>query len=158
LSEDRAIEIGRIIECTNLSNLPKELEFKDPESECAGAILGAADLLGQMGDRTYLEKLLFLYYEFREAGVPGYSTEFDILRNTLGFYGRTRERLDKDLEGIPSLARVHFRERFDIDQNLYLESIERQMDYLKAIIEDDSTNFRKKLKRIDLENYSPLPA
>ena len=31
-----------------------------------------ADLVGQMSDRAYLEKLLFLYYEFKEAGFPGY--------------------------------------------------------------------------------------
>jgi hypothetical protein len=29
--------------------------------EAGGAILGTADLLGQMSDRAYLEKLLFLY-------------------------------------------------------------------------------------------------
>ncbi len=158
LSQDRAIDIGRIIECTNLQNLPPDLEFSDSEAQIAGAILGTADLLGQMGDRAYLEKLLFLYYEFREAGFPGYNTEFDILKNTLSFYDKTRTRLEEGLHGIHDLCRTHFKERFDIDKDLYIESIEHQMDYLRRIMEDDSSNFRKKLHRIDLENLSSLPA
>ena len=31
-------------------------------------MLGTADLIGQMADRYYLEKLLLLYEEFSEAG------------------------------------------------------------------------------------------
>ncbi len=56
-------------------------------------MLGSADLLGQMSDRAYLEKLLFLYKEFREAGIPGFNTEFDIIRKTVDFYEITVQRL-----------------------------------------------------------------
>jgi hypothetical protein len=147
----RAESVAAIIECTNLRTAPAELEFKDKEEEAAGTILGTADILGQMADRAYLEKLLFLYYEFREAGFPGYHTEFDILRNTLAFYASTRDRLDGALSGAYRWAEIHFRERCGGAGNLYVESIERQMEYLKSILADDSSNFRKKLKRIDLE-------
>ncbi len=147
----RAESVARIIECTNLRNAPARVGFTDPEEEAAGTILGTADLLGQMADRAYLEKLLFLYYEFREAGFPGYHTEFDILRNTLAFYASTRDRLETVLGGAYRLAESHFRARAGVQGNLYMESIERQMDYLKGIMADDSTNFRKKLKRLDLE-------
>lgn len=154
LDAQRAEAIAGLISCTELARLPHDAGLSGEAERAAGTILGAADILGQMADRAYLEKLLFLYYEFREAGFPGYHTEFDMLRKTAGFYANARKRLDEGLEGYHELCRAHFRERFDIDRNLYIESIERQMSYLDRIIEDDSTNFRHKLKRIDLERVS----
>lgn len=150
----QAERLGRLIACTDLCHLPWDLGFPTEEEAMAGAVLGTADLLGQMGDRAYLEKLLFLYYEFREAGFPGYQTEFDILRNTLGFYDQTRKRLDEGLGGLSRYAREHFFRRFRTDRDVYMESIEHQMEYLKGILADSSTNFRKKLHRLDLESVS----
>jgi hypothetical protein len=117
----------------------------------AGAMLGTADLLGQMSDRAYLEKLLFLYYEFREAEIEGFNTTYDILRNTLAFYETTLERLDGPLKGSYEYALYHFRLRHNIDDNLYMTAIQNQMKYLSNIIEDETTNFRNKLKRLDVE-------
>ncbi len=155
LDEGRIASICRVIECTDMKLGADEHEFASDEEKTAGYILGTADILGQMADRAYLEKLLFLYYEFREAGFPGYETEFDILRKTLDFYDGTVKRLDVGFKGFRNYERVHFRERYGIDRELYRESIERQMSYLKTILEDDSVNFRKKLKRIDLEAAIP---
>jgi len=118
----------------------------------AGTILATADLLGQMSDRAYLEKLLFLYYEFREAGIEGYNTEFDILRKTLDFYEITQTRLETTLKGSYLYAAVHFAVRKEINYNLYMEAIEHHMEYLKRILADESTNFRHKLKRLDIES------
>ena len=108
-----------------------------------------------MSDRAYLEKLLFLYYEFKEAGFAGYETEFDMLRKTMGFYELTVSRLDGDLGGVRAMARRHFAERWGADHDLYAEAMGRQMDYLQNILDDASTNFRKKLKRLDLELSQP---
>lgn len=107
-----------------------------------------------MADRTYLEKLLFLYYEFREADFPGYDTEFDILRKTLGFYESTKIRLFETLNNASNYAYEHFESRYGVKKNLYMESIQRQIDYLQSIIDDDSANFRTKLKRLDLDEVS----
>ncbi len=117
----------------------------------AGAIIGTADLIGQMSDRAYLEKLLFLYHEFREAGINGYNTTFDILRNTLSFYELTLERFEKQFNKAYEYALHHFRIRHNIDDNLYMTAIENQMNYLEKIIDDETTNFRNKLKRLDIE-------
>jgi hypothetical protein len=149
---ERAESIVKLIECTNMRSSPAAAGFGGMEGRAAGAILGTADLLGQMADRAYLEKLLFLYREFREAGIPGYHTEFDILRNTLAFYASTRDRLEGPLGGAYAYATRHFLERHGADANLYMESIEGQMGYLRTIIADDTSNFRKKLKRLDLES------
>ena len=105
-----------------------------------------------MADRAYLEKLLFLYYEFREAGIEGYNTEFDILRKTLDFYEITQTRLETTLKGSYLYAAVHFAVRRGINYNLYMEAIERHMNYLKKILSDETTNFRHKLKRLDMES------
>ena len=146
----------RLIRCTDLREDFSQIRFADPEERDAGAILGTADLIGQMSDRDYLEKLLFLYYEFREAGVPGFQTEFDVLRKTGDFYSQTRRRLKESYLSMYALARAHFRQRQGVDSNLYLIAISRQMGYLRRIIRDESTNFRAKLKRGDRERREQL--
>lgn len=118
----------------------------------AGTILGTADLLGQMSDRAYLEKLLFLYYEFQEAGFEGFDTEFDILKKTFDFYESTMHRMEFNLRMSYKFAHTHFKVRHGIDENLYLKAINNQMNYLQTIIDDEKTNFRKKLHRLDIEN------
>ena len=54
--------INRLIRSTGLSSDFLSIKFNSEEEKTAGAALGTADLLGQMSDRTYLEKLLFIYY------------------------------------------------------------------------------------------------
>ncbi len=149
LDNEDFIEVSKFIACTGLnSNCLEELTGEQRE---AGSILGSADLLGQMSDRAYLEKLLFLYYEFNEAGMEGFDTEFDILRKTLAFYENTMKRLDETLLGTYHLARQHFRVRHGADENLYITAINNQIDYLKKIIEDETSNFRTKLKRLNFD-------
>jgi hypothetical protein len=152
--------VARLIRSTDLKRDFAALGFASREERSAAAILATADLLGQMGDREYLEKLLFLYYEFREAGVPGYETEFDILRKTRDFYGTIRDRLEVAYLAAYRLVQAHFRERIGRDENLYMVAIERQMDYLDKIIADSTTNFRAKLRRGDRakrQRYSRQP-
>ena len=117
------------------------------EHELVGKMLGVADLLGQMASRVYLEKLLFLYCEFEEAFIAEYEDEKDLLRKTLGYYAATREKIQKDLDGVDRFARPHFRARWDIDHDLYLEGIERNLDYLRQILDDPEENYGKYLRR-----------
>lgn len=154
LDLSRAERIGRLIQGTDIGTPFNSIPFENQAEKFAAELLAAADLLGQMADRTYLEKLLFLYYEFTEAGFPGYSSEFDMLKKTLGFYEMTKNRLFNTLGNATDMALHHFTSRYGVAKNLYLESIERQMDYLRSIMDDSSVNFRKKLKRIDLEEVT----
>lgn len=150
LGDAEAESVARMILGTDIAKDWKKLVFKGEEERLGAEILASADLLGQMSDRAYLEKLLFLYHEFREAGIGGYETAFDILRKTAGFYAATKERLDLELGRVSGKAREHFAERYGIDADLYREAIEREMAYLDSIIADDTSNFRTKLKRLDL--------
>ncbi len=158
IGEDSARRVARIIYATGLKGEYDDQAWSDDAEREAGCVLASADLVGQMADRAYLEKLLFLYYEFKEAGFPGYETEFDMLRKTMSFYDMTVYMLDSRYRGIRSLARRHFAERWGVDRDLYDQSMRRQIDYLRGILDDESTNFRKKLKRMDLELSQPRTA
>jgi len=147
INPDEIKTMSNLILCTDLKVGVETLPFSTPEEHSAGCILGTADLLCQMSDRAYLEKLLFLYYEFREAGIEGYNTEFDILRKTVGFYDFMKKRFADSYLHAYDYALPHFQERYMIDHNLYTEAIDRHIAYLYKIIEDDSTNFRHKLRR-----------
>ncbi|MDY6969959.1 MAG: hypothetical protein SVR08_15065 [Spirochaetota bacterium] len=149
IDQDDVATISKLIRCTGLNMNIDEIPFGTEQERIAGSILGTADILGQMSDRVYLEKLLFLYYEFREAGIPGFNTEFDIIKKTIDFYKVTEKRLNNDFGRIYDYASVHFSQCKNIDRNLYIEAINKNIQYVNTIIEDDSTNFRHKLKRGD---------
>ncbi|MCU0822403.1 MAG: hypothetical protein MUC95_08020, partial [Spirochaetes bacterium] len=149
LSKDDVSVISKIIRCTGINVSLKTIPFSCDEEEVAGWILGSADILGQMSDREYLERLLFLYHEFKEAGIPGYDTEFDIIRKTLDFYELITKRLSVSFGSTYDYARCHFKERLGIDKNLFMEAVNRNIAYIEKIMEDSSTNFRHKLKRGD---------
>ncbi len=146
-TDDDFIASEQILRCTGLTVKVKEIDFISPDIELLGKILGTADLLGQMGDRAYLEKLLFLYKEFREGGIGGYNNELDLLEKTVTFYEMTVNRLTREFDGVDRLMRVHFKARWDIDRNLYAESIERQIQYLVKILDEDRDNYRNRLRR-----------
>jgi hypothetical protein len=148
--------LTRFIQATDLKQPFIQLPFHEPQERDAAALLATADLLGQMSDRDYLEKLLFLYYEFKEAGIPGFQTEYDVLRKTGDFYVMARKRLKASYLSFYSLARAHFRERHGVDANLYMIAISRQLRYLRGIIRDEATNFRAKLKRGDVQRRELL--
>jgi hypothetical protein len=139
--------MANLISCTGLNVRIDTIPFSSPNEKLAGCILGTADLIGQMSDRVYLEKLIFLYYEFKEAGIGGFHTEFDLIKKTADFYEMMKERLAESYMNVYTYAKYHFKTRFMIDYNLYTEAIERQIGYLHKIIADDTTNFRHKLKR-----------
>jgi hypothetical protein len=145
-SDDLTI-VNKLIRCTGFTIRIEKIKFSSPQEKFAGCILGTADLLGQMSDRKYLEKLIFLFYEFKEAGVKGYNTEFDLIRKTIDFYETTTKRFAETYLNAHIYAQPHFRKRFAIDHNLYMEAIDRHIGYLYKIIEDNTTNFRHKLKR-----------
>jgi hypothetical protein len=135
-----------MILCTDLTVHPSEISFPDPETSLLGKILGSADLLGQMADRTYLEKLLFLYQEFKEAKIGDYQSEMDLLRRTFGFYDRMCHRLQHALARTDRFMTSHFAERWGISANLYHVAMERHKLYLRRVL-DSSTDIDRHLRR-----------
>ena len=126
------------------------ISFVDKEGLLLGQLLGTADLLAQMGDRVYLEKLLFLYREFDEAGITMYADELDLLDKTLGFWELMKKRLAGPLGGVCQYARQHFKARFGVDEDLYEDAIERQIAYLQEVLTDHRDDYRSYLRRDQL--------
>jgi hypothetical protein len=122
------------------------IEFPDERTRLLGQVVATADLTGQMADRTYLEKLLFLYLEFKEAHFGNYRNMFDLLRKTNTFYGVTREKLDGALGGMYHELSLHFKAAMGVENNYYLESIEKNIAYLSKVIEQDK-KYLSMLKR-----------
>ncbi len=134
LSDDE-IETGRsMIFCTDLALDISTIPFLSDEAELLGKMLCAADLLAQMADRTYLEKLLFLYYEFKECSLGGFESAVDLLQKTIGFYEFVAQRIEAVLSQNDHFIILHFASRWDIHRNLYHEAIENQKNYLNEII------------------------
>ena len=136
-----------ILKCTGLNvNIP-QIHFLSPENEMLGKMLGTADLLGQMADRNYLEKLPFLYREFKEAKIEGLGTELDFLDSTPGFHQMTRDRLARELGNVDVFMRDHFREWWNVDENLYMKAIENNIRYLKHILKHHRDDIHAHLRR-----------
>lgn len=140
-------DYSKILRCTGLGSKIERIRFPSRPVELLGKMLLAADLLGQMADRTYLEKLLFLFYEFREGGVMGYSSELDLLKKTIDFYLMTQRRFAGELGGVNRYMRCHFKVRWNLDRDLYREAIEKNMSYLKFILENHEEDYRDYLRR-----------
>jgi hypothetical protein len=136
-----------LLRCTGLNATIKAIHFPDDEAAMLGRMLGTADLLGQMADRHYLEKLTYLYHEFREGGIPGYENELALLDKTLNFYAFTQQRFATELGGVNHFMRGHFRARWQIDHDLYAESIQKQMEYLRHVLVHHRHDYRDQLRR-----------
>ncbi len=136
-----------MILCTDLSVDIATIEFSSKETELLGKMLGAADLLAQMADRTYLCKLLFLYHEFREGKVGDYESEIDLLRKTVGFYDFIGHRLETALDATHRFMISHFSSRWGIHADMYGEAIEKQRIYLKQILEMSNADPLDHLRR-----------
>ena len=127
---------ANFIRCTILSMPPEEVPFPSPEHRDLGYIVGTADLLAQMADRFYLEKLLLLYKEFEEARLPGFDSELELLQKTKAFFEIVaQKRLNDDLGGVSRHMQAHFKDWMSIDADLYSESINNHITYLESLTE-----------------------
>ena len=124
-----------LIMCTILSLAINEVPFRSGDIKMLGQIVGSADLLAQMADREYLEKLFMLFREFEEAGLPEYGSELELLKKTEDFYKYTAlYRLSEECDGVSAFMRPHFKDRWDLDQDLYQVSIIGNIEYLKTVV------------------------
>ena len=86
IEEVDAARIARAIEYTRF---PYTASSNDDLSEEEGLLLRAADLIGQLGDPSYLRKSNALFHEFEEIGLNktlGYDTPADLVYKYPQFY------------------------------------------------------------------------
>jgi len=136
-----------IVHFTGMEQSPDEIEVADPLYKKVGHLIGTADLMAQMADRCYLEKCRDrLFPEFVLGGLTTsteadtgkvhvlYESGEDLLKQTPEFFKMTsRDRLD----GAFDRAYTYFEAVFD-GKNPYLESVERNLEFLREVIQDNS--------------------
>jgi hypothetical protein len=136
-----------MIHCTDLNVDPASIPFPDPGTDRIGKVLGTADVLAQMADRTYLEKLLFLFYELNEARIEDYVDELELLRRSDDFYRRMVVRFKDQLGSADRFMAYHFKSRWQIDEDLYQRAINNQQAYLNEILKKEGIDLLKRLRR-----------
>jgi len=163
------LEFSKPLACLMNSTNPgmdfDDINFPDGRTRLLGQIVGSADIVGQMADRTYLEKLLFLYLEFKEAKFGNYDSIHDLLCKTKNFYDVTRsKKLEGSYENIYQKFGAHFKAYTGQDINYYVESIDKNIGYLSKVIALNEAEFHTMLKRggrsevpQSLKSISPKP-
>jgi len=135
------------IYCTCMEIDMQGIAFSSTTEELIAKMLGAADLLGQMADRIYLEKLDDLFHEFKEGGITDFKNELDLVSKTAGFYNFARKRLSGNLANAERFMRAHFQQRWGLDKDLYTETIKRNLDYLQKTLANYGANYKQNLRR-----------
>jgi hypothetical protein len=133
--------------CTGIDNRIGKIPFRTQDEALIGKMLGTSDLLGQMASCRYLEKLPYLYQELVEGEVLKHVSEYDFLVNTTAFHHSTLERFAGDLGGVFALMRDHFRARWRIDRDLYLEAIEENIANLGSVLRLHPAGYLPLLKK-----------
>lgn len=150
---------AQIIQCTILSLPVAKIKFQSPAAALLGKVMGSADLMAQMADRRYLEKLPLLFREFEEGGLSEYESATQLMEQTEDFYHSVAQRRMKgDLGGVSSVVRFHFRERWGIDRDMYAEAIDRNLSHLRKTQEACAGNLEcieEKLRRGRFNNENP---
>jgi hypothetical protein len=139
---------SRLVHFTGYEMDVDDIQVGDPRDRMIGWMVGTADLIGQMSDRMYLEKVRrFLYEEFvwakiaRERLPDGreivrYSSPEDLIAKTPRFYENVaRIRIDRKLGHADRYAESHFD-----GLNLYQAEIDRNMGFLREAIEAADLN------------------
>jgi len=162
-SPDETDFVERLVNATSLTVNFDKLGMEVPGRKSAAKAIFTADLMGQMADRVYLEKLLFLYREFMEANIETYASEEDLLEKTLDFYSSAWKKLLDEAEYDTLHMKAHFRERWSDDRDLYTRAIQNNISFLRKILtEHAGGRYREHLKRegivrklLDIEGNGP---
>ena len=145
-ARDREI-CGNFIRSTEMDASFDEMAFRSRGEETLAKMVATADIIGQIADRTYLEKLLFLFQELSEVHVLGFRTELDLLENTLESYKLAQFRMENELDNVKSYLKDHFLQRWEIDYDMYAYAIESNISYLSYLLENHRNDYREKLQR-----------
>ncbi|MCD6308908.1 MAG: hypothetical protein J7M24_07940 [Candidatus Latescibacteria bacterium] len=133
--------------CTNINAVLDEIDFSTEEEATVGKMLGISDLISQTSDRSYLEKLIFLYLEFVEGNVQGFANELDLLTKTIGFFDFTLKRFATEFDSLNEYMIHHFRARYNIDADLYFLAIKKNLSYLTLLMDNNRGDFHNYLRR-----------
>lgn len=142
------LEICRnFVRCTDMEMNPAGISFASKSEETLAKMVATAEIIGQIADRTYLEKLMFLFQELSEAHVSGFRTELELLEFTLESYKNALQRMENELGDVKGYLAKHFRKRWEIEYDMYGAAIESNITYLGHLLEDHRNDYRGNLQR-----------
>ncbi len=147
LQESEVHACMAMIHCTDINCDPALVPFDDDIGAQLGKILATADIVAQMADRTYLEKLLFLYCELDEAKISDFGDDVDLLHQSKSFYIRMADRFKTQLSSVNRFMIHHFRAHWNIDADLYQRAIDNQRVYLTKVLAGANGDPRRQLRR-----------
>ena len=91
--------------------------------------------------------------------MPEFATEFELMEKTEGFYKNIAQiRLVEEFDNIHTCMLSHFSSRWDLKKDLYAESIERNIKYLKSIlnrVNGGASAITQKLRRGGIADTQP---
>lgn len=137
----------KVIQLTDHRKPANSVSFDNVQQRRAAYATASADLIGQMANRAYLERLSLLYLEFAEANFTGFNDFHELLEKTTGFYQLTNARLAHELGGLSPVLARHFSAQEGMERNFYLESIDSNLLYLQHIVREDRSRRLELLRR-----------
>jgi hypothetical protein len=132
---------AQLIHFTGYERDVAAIRVDEPLQRRIGEMLGTADIIAQMSDRCYLEKVRErLYPEFVLGGVARrrlpngrvvvvYESGDDLVRKTPAFYRNASKRLDETLHRAYVYAERHFG-----GQNLYIEEMNKNARHAQVAV------------------------
>ena len=161
---DDALAASRLVHFTGYEMPVEEIPVRDVKDRLLGCMVGTADLIGQMSDRMYLEKVRrYLYDEFVWANIAReqlpdgreivrYASAEDLIIKTPGFYEYVaRDRINKKLDSADRYAEPHFG-----GENLYQQAIDSNINFLRETIATaDFSRLRRTCYSLSERNAKP---
>jgi hypothetical protein len=148
----RPLEIEDAISHIRFTDLASPVDSIKPRGRShavIGRILGSVDISAQMADRTYLEKLPFLFDEFKESGIDLFKDATDLLLRTPEFHKFIQVRLKNDLWDVHQHMKAHFKHRLGVEEDFYQSTVKRSMAFLADVCTRDGNPWSF-LKRGDI--------
>ncbi len=110
--EQDLVRVEQMISCTGVKPQVEQINFSSEGCRLLGYALGTADLLGQMSDHRYPEKLPLLFLEFQEAysyegpeslaemEIQRFTSEKELIQNTPNFFKNLIHKRLEDMGGV----------------------------------------------------------
>ena len=137
--EQDLVRVEQMISCTGVKPHVENINFLSEGCRLLGYALGTADILGQMSDQHYIEKLPLLFLEFNEAysyeepeslaemEIQRFTSEKELIQHTPTFFNNLIHKRLEDMGGV-----YHLLEDPQTGQNSYLEKIKENMNTISS--------------------------
>jgi hypothetical protein len=134
------LRVEQMISCTGVKPHVENINFLSEGCRLLGYALGTADILGQMSDQRYIEKLPLLFLEFKEAynfeepeslaemEIQRFTSEKELIQHTPTFFNNLIHKRLENMGGV-----YHLLEDPQTGQNPYLEKIKENMNTISSI-------------------------